>query len=157
MPRTSSAASRQQARRRLDDRASHLRDQLNSFAVPRSGWLRAIREALGMSAKDLAGRMHVTESTVVRLESSERAGTAQLNTLQRAADALGCDLVYALIPRQPLEASVQQQARRRARTLLAPVHHTMLLEDQTPEPADLDALLEHAAADWVDRTGLWDE
>jgi predicted DNA-binding mobile mystery protein A len=155
MPRTTSAADRRQARRRLDERAELLRDRATQFTVPRSGWLRAIREALGMSSKDLAARMGVAESTVARLEVSERAETAQLSSLRRAAEALGCDLVYALVPRRPLEDTVQEQARKQAVRFLAPVQHTMLLEDQTPKRSVADSLLADAAADWVDRPRLW--
>jgi predicted DNA-binding mobile mystery protein A len=156
MPRTISAAGRRQARRRLDERGQPLRERAADLAVPRSGWLRAVREALGMSSRDLAARMGVAESTVVRLETSEREGTAQLNSLRRAADALGCDLVYAVVPRRPLEDTVQQQARSKAVRSLAPVQHTMLLEDQTPADSVLESLLADLAADWVDRPGLWD-
>lgn len=156
MPKTISAAGRRQARRQLDRRFVTLRAQVPSFAMPRSGWLRAVREALGMSSRDLAARMDVSESTVVRLEMSERAQTAQLDSLRRAADALGCDLVYALVPRHPLEHTVREQARKRAREDLARVRHTMLLEEQTPGRADLDDLVSDTASEWVDRPGLWD-
>lgn len=115
----------------------------------------AIREALGMSARDLAGRMGVADSTVVRLEASERAGTVQLNSLRRAADALGCDLVYALVPRRPLDEIVQEQARRQAVKVLASVHHTMLLEDQVPADSAMRDLLDDTITEQVDRPGLW--
>ena len=155
MPRTTSAAARRQARRRLDERAEGLRNDATYFLVPRSGWLRAIREALAMSSNDLAARMGVAESTVVRLEASELADTAQLGSLRRAADALGCDLVYAVVPRRSLEQTVQEQARKQAAKFLAPVQHTMLLEDQTPTRSVAESLLADAAAGWVDRPGLW--
>jgi predicted DNA-binding mobile mystery protein A len=108
-----------------------------------------------MSSKDLAARIGVAESTVLRLEVSEQAETAQLSSLRRAADALGCDLVYALVPRLPLEHVVQEQARKQAMSFLAPVQHTMLLEGQTPKRSDTETLLADAVADWVDRPGLW--
>jgi predicted DNA-binding mobile mystery protein A len=155
VPKTTSAARRRQARRQLDRRCATLRTQIPSFVMPRSGWLRAVREALGMSAKDLAARLGVSESTVVRLEMSERAQTAQLDSLRRAADALGCDLVYALVPRRPLEDTVGEQARKRAREDLTRVRHTMLLEEQTPDRSDLDDLVSDTASEWVDRPGLW--
>jgi predicted DNA-binding mobile mystery protein A len=155
MPTTTSAAGRRQARRRLEERAELLRNDAANFAVPRGGWLRAIREALGMSSNDLAARLGMAQSTVVRLEASELADTAQLNSLRSAANALGCDLVYALVPRRPLEETVHEQARKRAAKFLAPVEHTMLLEDQTPKRSVAETLMADAVADWVDRPGLW--
>src|SRR5215217_7999866 len=88
------------ARSALDRRLADWRRLPAREARPHGGWVRAIRDALGMSAADLAERMGVTQSTVARLESSERDGRIQLDTLQRAADALDCDLVYALVPRR---------------------------------------------------------
>lgn len=157
MPKTSNAIGRRRARRRLDERGAELRQRLAQFSAPHGGWVGAIREALGMSRKDLAARMKVTESTVARLEASERAGTAQLDTLRRTADALGCDLVYALVPRRPLEDMVQEQARTQAVKLLAAVQHTMMLEDQLPQQSALRQMLDDAAAERVDRPGLWNE
>jgi len=108
-----------------------------------------------MSSTDLAARMGVTESTVLRLEASERADAAQLSSLRRAAAALDCDLVYALVPRQPLEDAVQTQARKRAVDFLTPVRHTMLLEDQSPKQSTFDGLVADSVAEWVDKPGLW--
>ena len=127
------------------------------LSPPHGGWVGAIREALAMPRKDLAVRMRVAESTVARLEASERAGTVQLDTLRRAADALGCDLVYALVPRRRLEDMVQVQARAQAAKVLAVVQHTMLLEDQLPQQSALQRMLEDAATEQVDRPGLWNE
>lgn len=155
MPTTTSAAGRRQARRRLEGRAEALRGRATELEVPRGGWLRAIRESLGMSSGDLAVRMGVAQSTVIRLEASERAQTAQLSSLRSAAEALGCDLVYAVVPRRPLEETVLEQAHRRATKFLAPVQHTMLLEDQAPEQSVAASLLSDAVAEWVDRPGLW--
>ena len=157
MPTTTSAVGRRRARRHHDERGGDQRQRLSQFSTPQGGWVTAIREALGMSRKDLATRLKVTESSVARLESSERAGTAQLDTLRRAADALGCDLVYALVPRRPLEDMVQDQAHAWAVKMLAEVHHTMLLEDQAPRQSALQQILDDAAADRVDRPGLWNE
>ena len=157
MARTTSGEVRRQARRRLDERTAFFQSHASDFVVPNGGWLQAIREALGMSSKDLAARMRVAESTVLRLEASERADTAQLSSLRRAAAALDCDLVYALVPRQPLEGRVQRQARRRATDDLGRVKHTMLLENQTPSKSVLNDLLDDATGEWVVRPGLWSE
>jgi predicted DNA-binding mobile mystery protein A len=122
---------------------------------PHDGWVRAVREALGMSLADLASRMHVAESTVLRLERGEKAGTTQLDTLRRAAEALDCELVYALVPRTPLTEQVDAQAHRVASRSLAPVVHTMALEGQTAPERATAALIEQHAEAWRDRPGLW--
>lgn len=153
----SNTIGRRRTRRRLDERGVELRQRLSQVSTPHGGWVGAIREALGMSRKDLATQMKVAESTVARLEASERAETVQLDTLRRSAGALDCDLVYALVPRRPLDDMVQDQARKQALKLLTAVQHTMLLEDQLPQRTALRQMLDDAAAEWVDRPGLWNE
>ena len=102
---------------------------------PPSGWIRAIRDGLGMSATYLAGRLGVATSTVTRLEQSEAEETISLATLRRAADALGCELRYALVPRQSLEATLEARATALALEQMAAINHTMALEAQATSPA----------------------
>lgn len=97
---------------------------------PPSGWVKAIREALGMTATHLAARLGVTPSTVTRLETSEADDTISLGTLRRAAEALGCELQYALVPRQSLADTLDARANTLARQQIASVAHTMALEAQ---------------------------
>lgn len=98
---------------------------------PPSGWIKAIREGLGMAATHLAARLGVTTSTVTRLETSEADDTISLATLRRAAEALGCELHYALVPKQSLADTLQNRALVLARRQMASVSHTMALEAQT--------------------------
>ena len=79
--------------------------------IPEGGWIREIRAALGMSGRQLAARMGLSQSAVSQLEQSELDGRVQLETLGRAAAALDCDLVYALVPRTSLEETVRTRAR----------------------------------------------
>ncbi len=97
---------------------------------PPSGWVKAIREALGMTATHLAGRLGVTTSTVTRLETSEADDTISLGTLRRAAEALGCEVHYALVPKQSLADTLEARANSLARQQMASVAHTMALEAQ---------------------------
>ena len=149
---------REAARRRLDRRydsasVEHLK------ARPRMGWVRAVRDALGMSTRQLAARMGVAQATVVQLERSEANGTVQLATLRRAADALNCDVVYALVPRDgSLKRTVQEQARRRASALVKAVDRSMELEDQAvTEPAEMRAAMDRAVLQLAASRRLWDE
>lgn len=98
---------------------------------PPSGWVKAIRESLGMAAAHLAARLGVTTSTVTRLETSEADDTISLGTLRRAAEALDCELRYALIPKQSLADTLESRAMSLARQQMAAVSHSMALEAQS--------------------------
>lgn len=106
---------------------------------PPSGWLNAIREALGMTATHLAQRLGVTTSTLTRLETSEADDTISLATLRRAAEALGCELHYALVPRQSLADTLETRATLLARKQMATVSHTMALEAQSTSRENVEA------------------
>ena len=98
---------------------------------PRKGWIRAIREATGITVRDLARRLHRAPSVAAHLEGSEAEYRITLASLRDAADALGCQLVYALVPKS---GSIQELAEERARTKASEnvraVEHSMALEDQ---------------------------
>lgn len=99
--------------------------------APRSGWVRAIREALGMSAQQLGTRVRVRRQTIENLERSEANGKITLDSLNRAAKALGCRVVYALVPEKPLEQMQRDRAREIAESVVRPVSHSMKLEAQS--------------------------
>ena len=133
---------------------------LRTARAPRQGWVSTIRRAVGMSSAQLAGRMHISRQSLEALEAREVAGTATVDALRRAADALDCDLVYALIPRQgSLEAVVTAQARRHSERLVGRAGHTMTLEEQTVAASETEqqiaVLTRRLLAEWP--RGLWDE
>lgn len=128
---------------------------LRSISRPPHGWVRAVREALGMSAAALAGRLGITASAVIRLEQSEAADRIRLDTLRRAADALGCDLVYLIVPRRPLSTVVRERAHEIAHYQVAAVEQTMRLEDQASGATQ--ELVERLARQLLERGGLWTE
>ena len=84
-----------------------------------------------MTTIQLAKRLQASQSSVAEYEKREAAGTITLATLRRAAAAMDCELVYALVPRRPLRAVVEEQAVLVARRKLTSVAHSMKLEDQT--------------------------
>jgi len=99
---------------------------------PARGWVRAVREALGINGRQMAERMNIARSHLSQIEDAEARGAVSIRTLQRAADALGCDLVYALVPRngKTLETLVHDRAQRTAEQMVERVAETMALEDQ---------------------------
>lgn len=145
-----------QARNRLDERLSPYR-RLAAEPRPHRGWIRAIRDALGMSSAELAHRMGVSQQTIPDLERSEQRETIKLETLERAARALDCDVVYFLVPRRSLEDAVRAQARRQAARHLGRVAHHSRLEDQAVDYLGRTSQLDDLAARLVDRRGLWAE
>lgn len=102
----------------------------NAFALPQAGWIRAIRDALGMTAEDLGRRMGVRGATVGSMEKNERTGGIQLSTLRRAAEAMDCELVYAFKPKESLEQTVQYRAHLVVSSQHRRVNQTMELENQ---------------------------
>ena len=147
-------ANRTQSRRYLDLELDRLRP-LADIPRPHKGWIRAIRDALGMSSTDLAARLGVSQQRASELERGELHETIKLETLRRAADALDCDLVYALVPRTSLEESVARQARSKASAHLDPIAHHSRLEDQAVSDDDTASQLDDLAARFIDRRGLW--
>ncbi len=130
-----------------------------SLSAPPKGWLHTIRQLLSMSQVQLAKRLQVSPAAIHHFEKGERAGTITLHTLQKAAEALNCNLVYALVPKQPIPQLLQERALKKAQKMLAPVAHTMALEDQGLDPqSQQDAI--RKIADELIRTApktLWEE
>ena len=145
---------RKVARQRLDERLSAFKPE-NRFAVPPKGWIRAIRDALGMSALQLGIRLGVKPQSVADLEKSEAFGTIQLKTLRKLAEALGCTLVYALVPKSSLENAVQTRAREIARKELARIGHTMDLEAQGLSKAEREAQIDEYVREHLRERDLW--
>jgi predicted DNA-binding mobile mystery protein A len=129
-----------QSRSHLDRRIRHL-GPVTRYRSPLRGWIKAIREALGMTTAQLAKRLGVKQPSVVAMEQSEAKGTIELATLRRVAQALDCTLVYALVPNQRLETAVRDRARAFVRRRREPVEHSMLLEDQKVRRKDAEARL----------------
>jgi predicted DNA-binding mobile mystery protein A len=104
---------------------------------PHRGWLRAIREALGMTYKDVAHRLRVTQATASGFEKREVDDSITLGSLRRAAEAMNCRLVYAIVPDIALEQIVRDRAAHIVDERLARVGHTMRLENQEVLPSEL--------------------
>lgn len=147
---------RQRARLRLDQRLAALRPE-DRFRAPPKGWLRAIRDALGMTGVQFARRLGIRPQSVETLEKSEAADSIQLKTLRRAAEALDCTLVYALVPNKSLEEAVRERARKIAMRDLGRVAHTMTLEAQETGDTDMEARIDAYIRDVLRARDLWNE
>lgn len=124
---------------------------------PATGWVRAIRNALGMSSAALGRRLGVTDSAVRKLEEAESTDAITLGSLRRAAAALDCELQYALVPRQKLEVTLHERALKIAQERVGGVAHSMALEDQAVDSSLTRSHIEELAKSLLARRtrDLW--
>ena len=146
------------ARKSLDHKLTHLRKG-DAFARPHRGWIKAIREALGMTTAQLANRIGVSQPRITELERAEIEDKITLSSLRRAAEALNCALVYAIVRNNSLENIVLDRARKKAFKILEGVNHTMALEDQNLSDADVKSEIENLAREILIKKPriIWDD
>ena len=111
-----------------------------------------------MSLRQLAERMGLTTASAAGLEDREVSSSITLRSLSRAAEALNCRLVYALVPNESLEAVVRRQAELAADRILSRVDATMALEDQSADSETRSQQREDLVDELVRTTprDLWD-
>lgn len=124
---------------------------------PEKGWLYAIRNALGMTASQLGERLSIAQSSITELEKSEQKNSISLKTLERVADALGCDVKYILVPRISLSEMVLEQGRKFYAAQQEATRRTMVLEDQLPNKGDTDSSIELAMTILKNERRIWDK
>ena len=113
------------------ERALAMLPPLQEVPRPTKGWLRAIREATGITVSETAKRMGRAPSLVIQQEQAEADYRITLRSLREAADALGCQLVYALVPKNgSIHELAEKRARAKATENVRAVEHSMALEDQ---------------------------
>jgi predicted DNA-binding mobile mystery protein A len=120
-------------------RLRQLSKSLAAFEVARSnprpqlGWLRAIREALGLTLNQVGKNSRTTRQRIKSFEDAEKQDRITIASLRRVAEAMGCELVYAIVPKSwtIVELAEKPAADEATKRVLA-VEHTMALENQAP-------------------------
>ncbi len=98
---------------------------------PPTGWIRAIRLALGMSMRQLANKLSITKQSVQEIELREKEGAITLKSLREAARALDMELVYGFVPKAgSLEKHIEIKAHELAKKIVYRTSNNMKLEDQ---------------------------
>lgn len=105
-----------------------------------------LRGALVLRQEDLAARLDVSRQAAGALERREAEESVTLAALREAAEALDAELYYVLVPRRPLQEQFEERIDRAARLLAGQVHHSMRMEDQATEPAELTERIEEIKA-----------
>ena len=133
--------------------------QAAGLSVPPEGWLKTMRKALGMSGAQLGRRLGVTRSQIAQSERNELSGAVTLKTLQNAAEAMGCHLVYAIVPAGNVEALIARRAREKARRIVGSADVHMALESQTLDAKSHAFEIKRLEQELIDTmpSDLWDE
>ena len=149
---------------RLHTQRRHLEQRLRALAPfarvppPPSGWIKAVRESLGMTARQLGAHLGMSGVAATKLEQREQARAITLRDLDRAAAVLNCRVAYSLVPIDGLEATLAAKAREKAAELAGKAQHAMVLEEQPVDRAEqrvqVDALARQLAETLDSR--LWE-
>ncbi len=125
--------------------------------LPREGWVRSIRTALGMSGAQLANRLGLSRNQVSVLERREIEGKISINQLKNFANALDCELAYVLIPKQDVDSTIKEQAELVAKKTLTANYQSMFLEAQSIDPKKQAFLIEQLSQELINSGGrkLW--
>ena len=126
----------------------------NIIERPIQGWIKTIRDFFGMTTTQLAKRLDINQSRVVRMEKNEK--NIKLSTLEKIADVLNCDLVYTFVPRENIDEIIYNQAKKKALKILDKVNANMGLENQL---SNNDETLEELIKDLINgkTARIWDE
>lgn len=133
---------------------------IQSLFTPRNSWISALRQGLGMSARQFGERLGISQPGVVRLEKSEASGSITLKTLERAAAGLGCRVVYAIVPEGGTLADMRmKQARKKAEQVSAYTQGHMALEDQATDANFRQQSINLIADDYLKKwpRDFWDD
>lgn len=146
------------AREQLDE-TMKLFKPLKTVAIPKKGWIRAVRDTLGMTGKQLAKRMNVNQQRVARIEQDEKLGKVTLNTMRNAAQAMDCVFVYCVVPINSLGQTVRSQAKSAAKKRMNRSNQMMRLEKQELNEREKEKALESLIDDIANEMPktLWDE
>jgi predicted DNA-binding mobile mystery protein A len=146
------------ARKQLSETLTRLAP-MKTINAPGKGWIRAIRETLGMTGEQLGRQLQTNKQRVSRIEQDEIQGRLTLTTLRSVAEALDCTLVYGLVPKQSLEASIKQRATLLAQKRVNRRHQMMRLETRPTNPEETSLAIHDLTNDIMDEMpkALWEE
>lgn len=120
-----------------------------NLRTPKKGWIKEVRESLGMSMKDLADRLGTIKQRIERIEKDEVASKVSLETMKKTAEAMNCDFIYFVVPKNSLEETLKDQGLKAAQKILKQVGKTMALEAQSTSTLSQKKLIENLAQEML--------
>ena len=128
--------------------------QFRDAPPPKQGWISAVRRALGMTAKQLAERVGLSQPRIAKMELNEN--NLKISTMKKIAEGLDCNFVYGFVPKSSLQETIKRQAHKKAEAILSSVNTNMALEDQlVDDPHILTDMADEMIAKNIRR--IWDK
>lgn len=119
---------------------------LQEVTIPPTGWIRAIRTAIGMSMRQLGKKLNVTKQGIMDIENRERDGSITLKSLREIARVMDMQLVYGLVPNDgSLDALIDKKAVEVAKQVVMRSAQTMTLEDQANSTIRIETAIRERA------------
>lgn len=121
---------------------------LKQVAMPPTGWIKAIRNAIGMSMQQLGNKLKVSKQGVMDIEKREKEGSITIKSLREIARVMDMQLVYGFVPNDgSLDALIEKRATELAKQIVMRTANTMKLEDQANSKERIDTAIKERAAD----------
>ena len=120
---------------------------LKAIAMPPTGWIKAIRSAIGMSLQQLGKKLSMTKQGIQDIERREKDGSVTINSLKEVARALDMQFVYGFVPNDgSLDALIDRKAKELAKQIVMRTSNTMKLEDQQNSNQRIEKAIQEIAA-----------
>lgn len=131
------------------ERVNAVATALSGTSLPKEGWIRTVRKALGMSGAQLARRLGVTRAAISNTEKAELEGGVTLRVMQKMAEAMGCRFVYAIVPEGQIEELIRGQARKKALDIVGRTNNHMALEAQALSEEKIEYEIERLRQEYL--------
>jgi predicted DNA-binding mobile mystery protein A len=121
---------------------------LKQVAMPPTGWIKALRTAIGMSMQQLGNKLNVSRQGIMDSEKREKDGSITIKSLREIARAMDMQLVYGFVPNDgSMDALIEKRATELATQIVMRTANTMKLEDQANSKKRIEtAIRERATA-----------
>jgi len=142
----------------LNEKLAQLTD-LQHVIVPPIGWIKAIRNGIGMSMEQLGKKLSITKQGVMDIEKREKQGAITIKSMQEIAKAMDMKLVYGFVPNEgDLEQMIETRAIEMATKIVERTSNTMKLEDQANSKERIEKAIKERASEIINNTPkiLWD-
>ena len=132
---------------------------LQHVIVPPVGWIKAIRNGIGMSMEQLGKKLSITKQGVMDIEKREKEGAITIKSMQEIAKAMDMKLVYGFVPNEgDIEQMIETRAIEMAKKIVERTSNTMKLEDQANSKERIEKAIKERASEIINNTPkiLWD-